>query len=291
MLLTVSRTLPASSPTFSATSSLVAVISRIEELDSSALEVSCSTCCAISRMAEVISRMSREVFLAGGSLQAHAFTRRRPTSFERALGLGQIGVAGGVRRELFVADIDHLLELLGAHVEHLGQLLEILAAAVDDLPELVVDLRDLRARSRRRNRALSTGRAAHGIGQLARGALRRRPRSRWPRRTPRSSKRAHDEQAAAELLVPEIEANGRDDGRRQRNQLKRRQLHGGVDEAAAAYVDRRPECTALRYAGTPDVSSAEILLFVVSMAISLASMPTKRRPRRAATERVVPLPA
>ena len=36
--LTVSRTLPASSPMFSATSSCVAVISRIDELDSSALE-------------------------------------------------------------------------------------------------------------------------------------------------------------------------------------------------------------------------------------------------------------
>ena len=46
---------------FSATSSFVAVISKIDELDSSALAASTSTCCAMSRSALVMSLMDRAV--------------------------------------------------------------------------------------------------------------------------------------------------------------------------------------------------------------------------------------
>ena len=46
---------------FEATSSLVAVISKIDDADSSALAASTSTCCAISRSDAVVSLMVRPV--------------------------------------------------------------------------------------------------------------------------------------------------------------------------------------------------------------------------------------
>ena len=65
---------------FSATSSLVAVISRIDELDSSALDASTSTCCAMSRSAVVMSLIERAVSSLAESCVPTPSPKRRSRS-------------------------------------------------------------------------------------------------------------------------------------------------------------------------------------------------------------------
>src|ERR1700722_13742169 len=141
MELTVSRTLPASSPTFSATSSLVAVICRMELDDSSALWVSVSRWLAISLTAAVRSLMRCEVSSAAAAC-VRTFSARRPA--QRAL----------VRRHVRVP---------------CRELLRLFAALICQLGQGIVDLPRLGACVGRGARFLAPRRLARGLGPALQG--------------------------------------------------------------------------------------------------------------------------